>query len=878
MSGPIIAYLWTWFSDEEDLPARLFVTRPGSADLQASFRPAYDVAELKGKAVVRNMSSAELKSKFWVYQWWLAKSLTINTGAILSGQLHDTYSDDSDRLELREGAATPGFDYDFIFENIPASVNGVIHFKGYYEGNPAHIVRVQAWNYVASAWQYLTSAVRDLPSAAADQDYTWDVSPDEFYSGGSLKLKIVHESPGNSTHKLWINYLWLDDSVMAEHLHAHFIVEHSAYAELRGEMLVTHSSSIDLLATLRVRHSGSANLQAVFRPAQDIVELHSSLTVRNASSTGLHAELIVRQSASSSLHSIFRVLHWQELAAEFVIRRTAINPPALKAKFVVIRTYAELLEHLNIRQSTSLDLQTHFIPRRSSSEALQVEFIARHSGIQDLVSEVVVTRSASADLQCGLMVQHYADLQAHFKVIRIYTPAPIYGGNLAEWINFIQGLGSGFIMTPTISNDPTQKVGGLNSLKLDSVFSTGRYDGIRFGYHAYPSMPIPDYNYLNLQAVFRVQQPFADLQSILMIAPPFVAAGFNVYPFQRKGFYAKGLYWAFYISSKKIYCKTSPDGITWSVATLVRGNYVHEPDSFAIWLDGDYFHITAFTVDSFGAPDDLVYRRGVLHNDGSISWSAPEQSLGYSGFSTLYNSIFVCADSSGYPWVAWFDYGVGGPAKVYARKSSMNDGTFVTDFTKSFVAADWTNTYVVSLAPMAGGKMLALYGSQEDAIKVQAYDGAGSWIAAVTSPDTLESQYAHSLLGDDDGVEIAYVEAAGQTLKHAHYDYATNLLTIIETLQATSEETYPALMKGESGNFFCFWLHQNGSLKDVLWRMYDAGLVAWGPVNTYGSFTGVANLSAISLFYQGKIISSRIYGLFIKDSTGIRFGSGGVII
>jgi len=58
--------------------------------------------------------------------------------------------------------------------------------------------------------------------------------------------------------------------------------------------------------------------------------------------------------------------------------------------------------------------------------------------------------------------------------------------DINQWINFVVGMGRGFIEAPTLTADTDIKKLGLNSCKIYSASASHRFEAIRFGYVAVP--------------------------------------------------------------------------------------------------------------------------------------------------------------------------------------------------------------------------------------------------------------------------------------------------------------------------------------------------------------------------------------------------------
>ena len=142
--------------------------------------------------------------------WWEANSLTINTGAIDSGALTDTYVIDGADLVLGEVTGVPGFDYEIDFASVP--LGGLCTFRfilyGYYQGNPAHVCLVQAWNYTTLAWVLLGN----MPDEPGDHSYVFPTIPAaDYVSGGAAIIRFYHPIGGVGSHDLNIDMLLIEN-------------------------------------------------------------------------------------------------------------------------------------------------------------------------------------------------------------------------------------------------------------------------------------------------------------------------------------------------------------------------------------------------------------------------------------------------------------------------------------------------------------------------------------------------------------------------------------------------------------------------------------------------------------------------------------------
>lgn len=148
--------------------------------------------------------------------WYLAASYILNTGNVGSGSLSDTYSQNGTYFEIDEVIGNPGFDIEFYFENLSAAMTSFdIHLdNSYYEGNPAHTKKARKWNFTTGLWEDFTTDSDDFPSRSTPDDYTFSIESNvDYVSGGQFRFKIYHNFIGTPTHNLYIDYLWLEDTV-----------------------------------------------------------------------------------------------------------------------------------------------------------------------------------------------------------------------------------------------------------------------------------------------------------------------------------------------------------------------------------------------------------------------------------------------------------------------------------------------------------------------------------------------------------------------------------------------------------------------------------------------------------------------------------------
>lgn len=329
------------------------------------------------------------------------------------------------------------------------------------------------------------------------------------------------------------------------------------------------------------------------------------------------------------------------------------------------------------------------------------------------------------------------------------------------------------------------------------------------------------------------------------------------YPNQRRNFYANGLYWVFYSdysTSTYMLLKTSADGSTWSGSTQVRdlGTY-GAAERFSVYFDGTYVHY------AFGSYDTglLTYRRGTPNANGTITWSAAEQTALSSG-TDKYSYPTVCADANGYPFIGYVGY-VGGSYYPYIIKSSTNDGTWSTAANFPYqlntgTSIDWTAT-IVPLT--ASGQMYAVYTRNSGyALLGRHYDGT-NW----GNEASFSICYAPPSVVSDG----TYVHIAAPSYSNSFYfrvTPSTGVTSDSVTLHNTPSGNWatPSLTidKG-TGEFYAFWADapdaSNGDTNHLYYKKKNSSgtwssAVDWVDESTDGIYDNAYDGGQIDSFYE----------------------------
>jgi len=274
------------------------------------------------------------------------------------------------------------------------------------------------------------------------------------------------------------------------------------------------------------------------------------------------------------------------------------------------------------------------------------------------------------------------------------------------------------------------------------------------------------------------------------------------YPFQRKGFYVAGRYWAFYSDGTNAVYKSTTDPANWSGEATSIGACEYG-DFVSVWFDGTYIHYARFYTY------DLFYRRGIPESDGSITWSTDEQTVYDGSSSTNYYFPCITVDSEGYAWIA-VRYYDGTNKTPYVLKNANNDGTWSTDFaTQLNVTA--SNYWRVAVIPLTLGKVYVIYCYDGDSLRGRLYNSG--WGGEETDLADYNIQYAYlfSAVADGDDVHLVYNRQTTYQIRYNKRTYGMGWGGSDVLVQSTVYfSTGPALsINTVTGDLYCFWTQTN---------------------------------------------------------------------
>ena len=290
---------------------------------------------------------------------------------------------------------------------------------------------------------------------------------------------------------------------------------------------------------------------------------------------------------------------------------------------------------------------------------------------------------------------------------------------------------------------------------------------------------------------------------------------------QRKTFHANGRFWVFYSNGLNITYKTSLDGESWTSATVLNVPSISGM-FFNIWFNGTYMHYVYGDGDISGKA--LFYRRGTPNADGSITWSADEQTA-VAASTGLTSYPYVSVDSDGYPWLIYTQNGVA----TNVSKSSTNDGTWVTASGFPYkLYASWSYGSVI---PLTSGKMLAVWG-KSGACYLRAWNGS-AWLTNVDMGYgvLVKDGYRYSAIAVDNDVHIALLNATSPyNIEHFTYTYSTNSIGNFSIIQAATTSTSGPALTLSSNHLYCFWMG-SPTAKHIYYKNFTSGVWSANPTD-----------------------------------------------
>jgi len=322
----------------------------------------------------------------------------------------------------------------------------------------------------------------------------------------------------------------------------------------------------------------------------------------------------------------------------------------------------------------------------------------------------------------------------------------------------------------------------------------------------------------DLKATFELAQDISELysrfylkQGVNIVGPSLVAdsdlAEAIRYSVQSESVFAANRHWVFYIDrgpgpvfEPRAGYKSSPDGINWTARTLIGEH--DGSGTVSVHYDGTYLHYARIRSQI------LYYRRGIPNTDGTITWSAAEQTVIDNAGSYIYcPSIAVLA--GGYPAIA---YHREEPSQYYPRViiSDNNDGTW-SGLETDTILNNYVDVWAVSLHTFGSG-LYALY--NRDGANILGKEYSGGWQSEEDTGYKNATRVNFSAVIKNGEVHVAYVDDDDDDIYHG-YRTVGGVWQSETKIQAGSY-TDAALKLLPTSTFYVFWLDTDK--EEILYR------------------------------------------------------------
>lgn len=139
-----------------------------------------------------------------------ASEIDAIVGTVDAGLLNSTFFVDVDTFDVSEVVGIPGMLISVNFTGIDEAASCLwLNVFYEYDGNLNHDFDIELWDFTASVWVD-DSHLIDTVGFVWENSTIYDLRiPNDFLSGGEVKVQFNHEAAGNINHDLFIDYVRL---------------------------------------------------------------------------------------------------------------------------------------------------------------------------------------------------------------------------------------------------------------------------------------------------------------------------------------------------------------------------------------------------------------------------------------------------------------------------------------------------------------------------------------------------------------------------------------------------------------------------------------------------------------------------------------------
>lgn len=328
-------------------------------------------------------------------------------------------------------------------------------------------------------------------------------------------------------------------------------------------------------------------------------------------------------------------------------------------------------------------------------------------------------------------------------------------------------------------------------------------------------------------------------RNLNQIDPTVVGQSSRVYAtahsFQRRLQYMAGRWHVFYATGGYMVTQNSVTGLTgnWTDSSTIR-----EADDgfrFSTTFNGTHFY---YAYASGSPAQTLKYRRATPETNGTLTWSATEQSASANG---QFNNPSIAVDSTGYPFIAYKN--ITGVYNPFITKSAWNNGSWSTASGYPLQLSSTTDfDWYALVVPLSSGRIYALYARDGQKILGKLYNGS-AWGSEETV-SSLNIWVGEGLCADTEGddIHLVFTRKTSYYIYYLKRTFGTGWST--ETVIYGSS-SYPATISVDGSKVYVYW--QTSSV--LRFKVYIGGswsqILSWVTDTFYPVFSlnSVANIT-----------------------------------
>jgi len=278
---------------------------------------------------------------------------------------------------------------------------------------------------------------------------------------------------------------------------------------------------------------------------------------------------------------------------------------------------------------------------------------------------------------------------------------------------------------------------------------------------------------------------------------------------QGSSFKAVGLIWLFYSDGTNLCYRTSPDGLTWSGKTTIRTCSLGCKFSVrhAEYLGVDYVYY-AFSGGVTGYP--LIFRRGVLNADGTITWE-PEVTVAVASIILHYAFPDIEIGTDGRLFISACR-GTAYRHSVAVWSNPNNDGSGTWAFDVVLSAVDMDVHAINGLTRLTAGKIYCA-GQKPNPLYGNLWDGT-VWVGEETiDPAGTLSRY-FGLASLNDTVIVGFEETAIGD-ENLYSRRRNGVWSDRELVSSTDPNPNTLSVDPLTGETYVFWVEKHGYLVNI---------------------------------------------------------------